>query len=190
MVVTRTGMDTSREGTTSGIGELEGGTVGQPIPSPSSPSTPRSAAPAPAAMDPMAMFQQMMQFMAQQEELRGARYAQERREEAAQKREEAPKAARERREEQARIKEEAPKQPRSDARRPHNSIALCPSFSPSNPIHRHRQCHRHLEHLRHRPTSKRHISRRSLLVSMTVRWTPWSYTHGCTSSRPILLPAK
>ena len=47
------------------------------------------------------MVQQMMQFMAQQEELRTARYAQERREEAAQKREEALIAARERGEEQA-----------------------------------------------------------------------------------------
>ena len=80
MVVTRSGMDTSREGTTSGIGELEGGTVGQPIPSPTSPSTPRSTAPAPVAVDPMAMLQQMMQLMAQERR-------EERRLEAAQKRE-------------------------------------------------------------------------------------------------------
>ena len=50
-------------------------------------------------------------------------------------------------------------------------------------------------HLRHRhpyqsPTTKRLISRRSPLVSMTVRWMQLPYILGCISLLLILLPAK
>ena len=115
MVVTHNRMDTSREGTIFGTGELDSGAVGPPIESPSSPSTPRSAPPLLVPADPMAA---LVQQMAEQEELRAARYAQERREDAAQKREEALIAAQECREEAAQLREDGLK-----AAREHREVA-------------------------------------------------------------------